>query len=181
MNPSHLANMHLKKSLARTFLGAGIAAGLLMNPAPVQATTRYAGDYATLTNVVASAATGDTIEITANITVGAQVLINAKGLSFVGNSDFTISVPVPGLTSSGVVNNNPSAFRVFSITASGLTNSFQNLTIVGGAPSGSGGAILNGAGVDAMVKPGGGSACGVSATVGAGAGVVTGGRTGAGG
>jgi hypothetical protein len=141
-----ILNLKWQNRLARTLCGAGIVAGLFACSIPVRATTEYANNYTSLTNAIAAAASGDTIEITANITVDAQVVISGKGLTIEGLSTYTISVPVPGLNGSGVVNPNPSAFGVFNFNASGKTNTLYNLTIEGGDPQGSGGGILNTAG-----------------------------------
>jgi uncharacterized repeat protein (TIGR02543 family) len=113
-------------------------------PMLVAAATNYAGDYPSLTNAIANSANGDTIIITNNITVSNQVSMGV-GLTIQGNNR-SISVPVPGLNASGVVNSAPSGFGVFSISATGMTNTIQSLTIEGGAPSGSGGGILLGGG-----------------------------------
>ena len=89
------------------------------------------GDYAALTNAIACSINGDTITFSKNITVSNAVLISGKGLTIEG-SGFSISVPVPGLDESGVINANASEFRVFTIDASNQTNTIQNLTIMGG-------------------------------------------------
>lgn len=116
----------------------GLAAGLFAISTP--GATTSLGDYVTLTNVIAHAATGDTVNLTNNITAGGEVDINSKGLTIEGNN-YSISVPVPGLNASGVVNSSPSAFRVFSINATGVTNRLQDLTIMGGTPAGAGGGV----------------------------------------
>jgi len=100
------------------------------------------GSYAALTSAIASCVDGDTINITNNIVVSAEIAISAKGLTIEGNN-YSISVPVPGLDASGVLNASPSAFRVFNISVSGKTNTLQNMTVVGGAPASTGAGILN--------------------------------------
>src|ERR1035437_5326805 len=120
---------------------------IALHPMPMQAATVNVGDYSTLTNAIASAANGDTIVFNNNITVSAQVAISAKGLTIEGNN-YSISVPVPGQNESGVFNASPSSFRVFNISASGKTNTLQNMTVKGGAPgSPGGGGILNNGGI----------------------------------
>ena len=135
-----------------------------MFPTQGQGTTVNAGSYAALTNAVAVCTNGDTINITSNITTVAEIAISAEGLTIEGNN-FSISVPVPGLDASGVVNASPSSFRAFNINASGRTNTVRNATIMGGSPSSSGGAILNTAGTLVLdhvtvTQSGGGSASG---------------------
>lgn len=105
----------------------------------VGATTYPVTSYATLTSALASAVDGDIISITANIVVTAEVPIS-KTLTFNGNN-YTISVPVPGITDAGIVAASPSAFRVFNITASGKTIIFNNLIIKGGGTSATGAAV----------------------------------------
>jgi uncharacterized repeat protein (TIGR02543 family) len=138
----------------------GLAVGLL--PAPAPGATATAGDYATLTNAIAQAADGDTLLLTNNITVSAEVLVSSKGLTIEGNNH-SISVPVPGLDASGITNAGPSAFRVFNISAIGKTNTLQNMTVIGGSPSTSGAGILNNFGTlvlqSVTVAQSGGSSC----------------------
>lgn len=112
-------------------------------PATLLAATTNVGDYSALTNSIANGVDGDTIVLTNNITVSAEVVISAQGLTIEGNN-YSISVPVPGLSDLGITNANPSAFRVFNISASGKTNTLQNLVIKGGATSSGGAGILNG-------------------------------------
>jgi hypothetical protein len=123
---------------------------------------RQRGDYATLTNAIANGADGDTIALTNNITVSAEVAISAKGLTIEGNN-YSVAVPVPGLNDSGVTNASPSTFRVFNINASGKTNTLQNMTVKGGSPSSNGGGILNSSGTLVLqgvtVAQSGGSSC----------------------
>jgi uncharacterized repeat protein (TIGR02543 family) len=116
----------------------GLALGMLSTPA--LAATTNVGDYTSLTNALAKAADGDLIVLTNNITVNGEVAISAKGLTLEGNN-YSISVPVPGLNDSGVLNSTPSPFRVFNISAAGKTNTLQDLTIKGGAPASAGGGI----------------------------------------
>lgn len=116
----------------------GLALGLL--PAPVSAAATNVGDYTSLTNAVAKAADGDLIVFTNNITVTGEVAISAKGLTFEGNN-YSISVPVPGLNDSGMLNSSPSTFRVFNLNATGKTNTLQDMVIKGGAPASAGGGL----------------------------------------
>ena len=64
----------------------------------------------------------------------------SKTLTFNGNN-YTITVPVPGVTDAGIVTASPSAFRVFNIAASGKTVVFNNLVIKGGGTAASGAAV----------------------------------------
>ena len=135
-----LKNMNWQKRLARMRVVFGVIVGL--HPMLIPAATVNVGDYATLTTAIASGTDGDTIVFTNNITVSAEVAINAKGLTIEGNNH-SISVPVPGLNDSGVTNTSPSVFRVFNINASGKTNTLQNMTVKGGDPSSPGAGFLN--------------------------------------
>lgn len=104
------------------------------------ATTRNAGTYAELTAAITASVDGDIINIVGDIVVTASVPIN-KTLTFNGN-DFLITVPRPGLDEMGRVNSTPSTFYVFSIS-SGKIVTLNNLSLKGGATSGSGGTIVN--------------------------------------
>ena len=100
------------------------------------ATTRSANTEASLTSAItASAASGDTINITADIVVTAAVSLN-KSLTITGN-DYTISVPQPGLTDAGLINASPSNFRVFTVSGT-VSVTIQNLKIKGGYAQGAG-------------------------------------------
>jgi LPXTG-motif cell wall-anchored protein len=101
-------------------------------------------NYTELTNAISSAAAGDTINITNDITISAEVGIN-KSLIIDGNNH-TIKVPVPGLDDSGIYNTNPSNFRVFNVSASGKTVEIKNLTVKGGSTTSAGAGILNNSG-----------------------------------
>ena len=123
-----------------------IVSGLVgLHPLLGQSATVNAGDYATLVSAISSCVDGDVISITSNITVDAAVVINSKGLTIHGNSH-SISVPVSGLDASGVLNASASAFGVFTISASGKTNTLQNMTVVGGNAYSSGSGICNNGG-----------------------------------
>jgi len=125
--------------------GVGVViAGL--HPLLGQAATVNVGSYAALTGAIATSANGDTINLTNNITTAAEIAISGKGLTIEGNG-YSISVPVPGLDASGVLNTNASSFRVFNISATGRTNTLHNVILMGGAPLSSGGAINNSGGI----------------------------------
>jgi hypothetical protein len=143
MKALHLQNTNWQNRLVRTLGIIGLTVGL--HPLLAQAGTVSVGDATTLVSAIASCADGDTINLTNNIMVSGQVSISAKGLTIEGNN-YSISVPVPGLNDSGVVNASPSTFRVFSISASGKTNTLRNLTVKGGNPTSNGGGILNSGG-----------------------------------
>jgi hypothetical protein len=142
---------------------AGWLLSVLLSATAVCAGTVNVGDYAALANAIAVCSDGDTISITNNITVSAQISITTKGLILEG-SHHTISVPVPSLDESGFVNASHSAFRVFNISAGGKTNTFRNMTIKGGSPTADGGGILNSGGTLVLegvtVTQAGGSGCG---------------------
>ncbi len=124
----------------RRFGVLGLIAGLFSLPARAALTS--VGDYAALVSAISASASGDTIAITNNITVSAEISINAKELTIEGNN-YSIFVPVPGLDDSGVLNASPSTFRVFNVSAGGLTNTLRNMIVKGGRPSATGGGILN--------------------------------------
>ncbi|MBI3986949.1 MAG: choice-of-anchor D domain-containing protein [Lentisphaerae bacterium] len=111
------------------------ACALAFLPWAARSATWNVGDYASLTNALTNAVNGDTIAISQNIMLSNAVPITGKGLTIEGN-DYSISVPVPGFDESGIANATPSAFRVFSINASGLTNFIRNLTVKGGNAAG---------------------------------------------
>jgi hypothetical protein len=106
-----------------------------------------ASDYSSLCSAITNASSRDAINITADIVVSAQVTIGKnKNLTIYGNGH-TISVPIPGLDDSGILNSNASAFRVFFI--SGGTVTLNNMIIKGGRPNDllySGAGIYNDAG-----------------------------------
>jgi hypothetical protein len=89
-------------------------------------------DYSSLTTAISSAAEGDTINITSDITVTSEIVIRNKALTIQGNNNI-IAVPRPGLDDWGIYNTNPSSFRVFNIDAPGKTIEIKNLTIKGGS------------------------------------------------
>ena len=105
------------------------------------ATTRNVGTYAELTAAITASVDGDIINIVGDIVVTASVPIN-KTLTFKGN-DFLITVPRPGLDEMGSVNSTPSTFSVFTIGSVGKIVTLNNLSLKGGAVSGSGGTIVN--------------------------------------
>ncbi|SLM27878.1 exported hypothetical protein [Desulfamplus magnetovallimortis] len=92
--------------------------------------------YAELADAVTNSSSGDTISITADITVTSTISCT-KNLVFDGNGN-TLSVPTPGLTDSGDVNDSPSTFGVFSISGAGVYAEIKNMTIKGGHASGGG-------------------------------------------
>jgi hypothetical protein len=65
------------------------------------ATTYSAASYSDLTSVANAAASGDTIDITADIVVSAAVTLN-KSLTITGNNH-TVTVPVNGLNDAGIL------------------------------------------------------------------------------
>lgn len=144
-----LKQWNWKNRLTKVFGVIGFI--MALHPMPMLAATVNVGDYSTLTNAITSAADGNTIILTNNITVSAEVAISGKGLTIVGNN-YSISVPVPGLDASGITNASPSAFRVFNISASGKTNTLQNMTVKGGAPGSAGGGIWNNGGILERIK-----------------------------
>ncbi len=147
MNVSSSAKLNRTNPLAVTLAVMGMI--MALHPVFTRATTYNVGDHASLTNAIFICASGDTIILTNNVTISAEIRINAKGVTIQGNNH-SVSVPVPGLNASGIVNANPSAFRVFNITASGFTNTMQNLIVYGGSPTTAGGGILNNLGALAL-------------------------------
>lgn len=104
------------------------------------AATFNVNTFSQLSSNISSAADGDTLNVTSNIILTSELYLN-KSLVFQGNG-YTLSVPSTGLTDAGILNNSSSAFRIFSIGATGKTIEFNNLIFKGGNPSsGSGGAI----------------------------------------
>lgn len=101
------------------------------------AATFSVSTYNELSSAVSSSLSGDTIEITADIVVTAQLSIS-KTLTINGNG-YTLSVPVPGLDDSGVLNASASAYRVFNLTSGTLT--INDATIKGGAATGEGSGV----------------------------------------
>ena len=108
----------------------------------VAATTYNVSSYADLTAAITAASDGDTISITNNITVSAEIAINNKSLSIEGNG-FTVSVPIPGLDSSGIYNASPSTWRVFNFNATGKTIELNDMTVKGGSVATNGAGISN--------------------------------------
>lgn len=108
-----------------------------------KADTNSVSTYDELSSAISNALNGDTIEVTSDIIVTAQLTIN-KTLTINGNGH-TISVPVPGFDDSGVYNTSPSAFRVFNVT-SGIV-SINDVVVKGGtaSPYGSGIYVASGA------------------------------------
>ncbi len=100
-------------------------------PLTAYAATSYtAGTYNELATAISAANDGDTINITADIVVNAQLTI-ASSVTINGN-DHTISVPQPGLLESGLLNPNGSRFCVFFIDGSGKTVTLNDMTLYGG-------------------------------------------------
>lgn len=112
-------------------LGAVAACAALA--ASASAATVQVDTEAELRSAIAAAASGDTIELTADVVVTSEVVVDNRVLTIDGNG-YALSVPVPGLTSSGVAAASPSAFRVLSITeTTGTTNvTLRDLVIRGG-------------------------------------------------
>jgi hypothetical protein len=109
-----------------------------------QAATVNVASYTELTNAIAAAADGDTVNITQDIIVTNQVTIN-KALTIEGNG-FTVSVPVPGLDESGIFNSSPSSWRVFSVSAFGKTVTLNHMIVKGGRVTVPGAGIVNNSG-----------------------------------
>ena len=133
---------HRQNRLAAGFWGRWVVFALVVSALTARAAIVSVGDFTALTNAISTGATGDTILLTNNITLSAELSVSAKGLTFEGNR-YSISVPTPGLNESGVVNASPSVMRVFNINAIGKTNTIRNLLVKGGSPGASGGGILN--------------------------------------
>ncbi len=96
-----------------------------------------AGRYDELVEAINQAGPGDTIEITSDIVVTSELVID-KDLSIKGKGH-TLSVPIPGLDDSGRLNPDPSSFRVFNLVSGQLT--IEELTIKGGAAGAEGSGI----------------------------------------
>ncbi|SLM27926.1 exported hypothetical protein [Desulfamplus magnetovallimortis] len=111
-------------------------AGLYVVYREIESSTHSVSTYAELADAVTNSSSGDTISITADITVTSTISCT-KDLTFDGN-DNTLSVPTPGLTDSGDVNDSPSTFGVFSISGAGVNAVIKNMTIKGGHASGGG-------------------------------------------
>ncbi len=99
-----------------------VSTALAFSAQPLYAATCTASNYASLRSCISSTAAGDTINITANITLASPLPAINKNLSFTGNNN----------TVSG---NN--AYRVFWVDSGAV--SFANLTISGGKAQGGGG------------------------------------------
>jgi len=104
-------------------------------------TTRNAGTFTELNTAVGASVAGDIINITANITSTAEITLN-KSLTIKGNG-FTISAPNPGLLENGALETVTTAYRLFTISGSGVEVTMENLTLMGGNFSGQGSAISN--------------------------------------
>ncbi|MBO1679617.1 InlB B-repeat-containing protein [Bittarella massiliensis (ex Durand et al. 2017)] len=87
----------------------------------------------------------EVIEVMEDIVLNAQIALT-HSVSIQGNG-FTVSVPVPGLLDSGVLNtaDNISAFRAFAATAPQTSISLSNLKIIGGRMEGGGIYVAGGA------------------------------------
>lgn len=135
-----------------------VVLALLTASAPLFAqVTRDAGTFAELqAAVTASAASGDTINITNDIVVTAATTLD-KSLTINGNGRL-LTVPVPGLDESGVQTPSPSTFRVFLVSGSGTVVTINDLTLRGGLPSGgttnaaAGGAVQVAAGATLVLR-----------------------------
>ena len=116
-----------------------LVVGLVLPVLAASQVTRDASTFAELqAAVTASAASGDTINLTNDIVATSATTLN-KSLTIRGNGR-TITVPVPGLDESGVNEASPSAHRVFNISGSGVVVRIEQTTIMGGNIAG-GGAI----------------------------------------
>ncbi len=112
-------------------------------------TTRNVGNYSELTAAITASANNDIINFTDNIVISNEITVD-KSLVFNGN-DYTISVETTGLSDDGVINDNPSTYRVFNINVSGGTVFINNLTIKGGA-TGSGSGIYISSGTTVKIS-----------------------------
>ncbi len=115
-----------------------------------EAATYPVSNYSALTTAISSALDGDTISITSDIVVTAQVSIT-KGLTFNGNN-YTLTVPIPGVLNTGLLAGSPSTFRVFNISASGKIVVFNNIIIKGGSTTTSGGAMAIATGTTVFIN-----------------------------
>lgn len=127
---------------ACTVFGFVVLSGL--SALPARAATVNVASGAAFASAVAAATSGDTVNITQDITITAEVAIT-KTLTVNGQGHI-LSVPVPGLSDSGVYNTNPSAFRALTTNVSGGVIAINDLTIKGGALTDHGAGIYNGAG-----------------------------------
>lgn len=107
----------------------------------VAAASHDVASYSDFVTALAVAADGDTINVTKDITVTAALTID-KAIT-VNGGGFTVTVPVPGLDSSGIYNAAPSNFRVFDTNVSGKTIVISDMSIKGGRVAASGAGILN--------------------------------------
>ncbi|MEI6622975.1 MAG: InlB B-repeat-containing protein, partial [Actinomycetes bacterium] len=136
MESSHMVRRSSRRAAVTIVLSLLVALlGAAFAPAASAATTYNVATAAELTAAIASAANGDSINVTANIVVSAEVTLN-KSVTVQGNG-FTISVPQPGVTSAGANNPAASAFRVFRV-ASPSSVTINNLAIQGGNTQGAG-------------------------------------------
>jgi len=116
---------------------AGLALAIGVGGAVSAQVTRDAGTFAELqAAVTASAASGDTINLTNDIVVTSAVTLN-KSLTIRGNGR-TVTVPVPGLDESGVIEPAPSTHRLFNITGAGVVVRIEGATLRGGNVAGGG-------------------------------------------
>jgi hypothetical protein len=109
MKASHSKNLNWQNRLARTVVVFGVIVG--PHPRLAQAATVDVGNSAALVSAIANCSDGDTIVLTNNITVSAEVAISAKGLTIQGNN-YSVCVPVTGLNGSGVTNAAGSGLRL---------------------------------------------------------------------
>ena len=129
-----------ERSVTPYALRLAVSAALACSAPPLYAATCTASNDATLRACITSTSSGDTIDITADITLASPLPFINKNLSFTGNSH----------TVSG---NN--AYQVFWVDSG--TVSFANLTIANGkAQGGSGGINATGGGGGGGAGLGGG-------------------------
>ena len=118
----------LASALAALLLSTGLAAS------PAFATTRSASTETELRAAIVAAATGDTINLTADIVLTSSQLAISKALTIDGHG-YTISVAKPGVTEAGANAISPSPFRAFELTGA-VTITLNNMRIKGGNTQG---------------------------------------------
>jgi uncharacterized repeat protein (TIGR02543 family) len=98
------------------------------------ATTRSASSESELRAAITAAATGDTINLTADIVLATSQLALGKALTIDGHG-YTVSVAKPGVTEAGANAISPSTFRAFELTGA-VTITLKNMRIKGGNTQG---------------------------------------------
>jgi uncharacterized repeat protein (TIGR02543 family) len=122
----------MKRSVAMLMALFILFSGLSATPA--FATALSASTESELRTTITAAATGDTINLTADIVLpSAQLAIN-KALTIDGHG-YTISVAKPGVTEAGANAMSPSLFRVFELQGT-VTVTLKNMKIKGGNTQG---------------------------------------------